>query len=620
MRLKYIHECNRAKKHYYSDLIVDCGNDQRRLFRVISKLTKGDSKSIFPDEISFDLCNNFNDFFVNKVNNLREKIDSINNIENISGLDIYRDMNPSYPGFTEFKCVSKEHILKLISSSKPTTCALDPLPTPLFKTLASILIDPLYELINKSLTEGVFPSYWKTSIVTPIIKKPSLPACYPNYRPVSNLSFASKILEKVVIEQFTDHLISNNLFSNENSAYKKYHSTETLLCKMKADSIDKQHVSILLLIDLSAAFDTVDFNVISLIFKQNFNIDGTVLNWFETYLLNRRQNVKINSFKSNEKFLKYGGPQGSCFGPIIFLSYLKSLYDLIRKHLPSVSGYADDNQIYISFKPDISQNRAIEALQSCIGEVRCWFLSHKLLINDSKTEILLIGTRQQLRKLGDISVSVGGISINPTDKVCNLGFILDENLTLNKQISNVCRKSHYHLTRIRHIRPYLTVEVTEKLIHAFVSSSIDYCNSLYYEISDYNIKKLQVIQNCAARLVLNVPPRSHVTLLLKQLHWLPVKFRIEYKICLITYNCLNNLAPKYLADLITRYTPARQLRSNNKNLLKVPKIKLEQGRQSFAYAAPKLWNRLPSDVRDCLSLAAFKKKLKTYYFHNAFPF
>ena len=207
LRLKYIHECNEAKKRYYSDLIVDCGNDQRRLFRVISKLTKGDSKSIYPDEISSDLCNNFNNFFVNKVNNIRDEIDSINNIENISGLDIYRDMNPSCPGFTEFKCVSKEHILKLISSSKPTTCALDPLPTPLFKTLASILIDPLYELINKSLTEGVFPSYWKTSIVTPIIKKPSLPACYPNYRPVSNLSFASKILEKVVIEQFTDHLI-----------------------------------------------------------------------------------------------------------------------------------------------------------------------------------------------------------------------------------------------------------------------------------------------------------------------------------------------------------------------------------------------------------------------------
>ena len=176
---------------------------------------------------------------------------------------------------------------------------------------------------------------------------------------------------------------------------------------MKADfisSIDKQQVSVLLLIDLSAAFDTVDFNVISLIFKQNFNIDGTVLNWFKTYLLNRKQNVKIDCFKSDEKILKYGVPQGSCLGPIIFLSYLNSLYDLIRRHLPSVSGYADDNQIYISFKPEISQNRANEALQLCIGEVRCWFLSHKLLINDSKTKILLIGTRQQLCKLGDVSV------------------------------------------------------------------------------------------------------------------------------------------------------------------------------------------------------------------------
>ena len=155
------------------------------------------------------------------------------------------------------------------------------------------------------MSEGVFPSYWKSSIVTPIIKKPSLPACYPNYRPVSKLSFASKILEKVVIEQFTDHLISNNLFLVKIQPIKKHHSTETLLCKMKADfisSIDKQQVSVLLLIDLSAAFDTVDFNVISLIFEQNFNIDGTVLNRFKTYLLNRKQNVKSVVLNLMKKF------------------------------------------------------------------------------------------------------------------------------------------------------------------------------------------------------------------------------------------------------------------------------------------------------------------------------
>ena len=470
--------------------------------------------------------------------------------------------------------------------------------------------------------EGVFPPCWKTSIVTPIIKNLSLHADYPNYRPVSNLSFTSKILEKLVIEQFTDHLMTHSLFSSENSAYKQCHSTETLLCKMKADfinSIDRQQVSVLLLIDLSAAFDTVDYDIMDLIFRKNFNINGTVLNWFKTYLLNRKQNVVIGSFKSDEKALDFGVPQGSCLGPVIFLSYLNTLYELIRQHLPSVSGYADDNQIYISFEPDKSQDAAIDALQSCIREVRSWFLSHQLLINDSKTEMLLIGTRQQLSKLGDISVSVGNISINPTDDVCNLGFILDSHLTLNKQISNVCRKSHYHLTRIRQIRPYLTVKVTEKLIHAFVSSTIDYCNSLYYDITDYNIKKLQIIQNCAARLVFNVPSRSHVSHLLKQLHWLPVKFRIEFKICLLTYKCLNNLAPSYLTDLIEKKASTRQLRSNNKNLLKIRKPKIEKGRQSFSYAAPKLWNELPSSVKESSSLATFKKNLKTHYFLKAYP-
>lgn len=181
------------------------------------------------------------------------------------------------------------------------------------------------------------------------------------------------------------------------------------------------------------------------------------------------------------------------------VSYISSLYDTISHSLPSAHGYADDNQLYLSFRPSdkASEDNALTAMQDCICSVRDWLINHELLINDCKTEIIFIGTKQRLAKVSLNHIFVGNAKISCTDSVKNLGVFFDQNLTMGKQISKVCSNAFYQLYKLKQIRKFLINDTVQLLVHAFVTSNLDYCNGLYYGISQYLIDKLQRIQNAA---------------------------------------------------------------------------------------------------------------------------
>ena len=167
------------------------------------------------------------------------------------------------------------------------------------------------------------------------------------------------------------------------------------------------------------------------------------------------------------------------------------------------------------------------------------------------------------------------------------------------------------------VRKYLSTQQNERLIHAFISSRLDYCNSLLYGLPICDIEKFQRIQNTAARLLVGAKSRDSITPILMKLHWLPVTKRIQFKILLITYKALNDMAPTYLVELLSRYIPARNLRSSNMNLLEVPTIRTKTyGQRAFSYAAPYLWNQLPECIKNAESVDSFKRLLKTYLFKN----
>ena len=241
--------------------------------------------------------------------------------------------------------------------------------------------------------------------------------------------------------------------------------------------INKQHVVLLVFLDLSAAFDTVDHDVLLIMnrLEHRFGILDSALSWVRSYMTNRTQRIVIGNGKSSRFDLNCGVPQGSCLGPLLFSIYTSERFTIIKQHLPSVHCYADDTQMYLAFKPDDStaQNNAMAAIEECLHEIRQWMIRDRLLINDDKTEFALIGTDAQLRKVSISTLRIGDAEVHPSiDPIRNLGVWIDNTFSMKPHVINTCKSAFFHLHNIRRIRKYLSRDSTEKLIHAFVSNRL----------------------------------------------------------------------------------------------------------------------------------------------------
>jgi hypothetical protein len=564
-----------------------------------------------------NLANNFLVFFKDKIDRIRTKFTFSNEPDEFT----LPDTLPSK--LSTFIPATLSEIRCLIFSSSNKQCQLDSIPTFLLKQCFNELGPIITTLINFSLSEGIFPSRFKTAHVRPLLKKPSLPPDdLNNYRPISNLNFISKILEKVVASRIQSHLSTNSLFLPFQSAYRTFHSTETTLLKIHNDlinSIDRHEVSALILLDLSAAFDTVDHSILLNRLANWFGIDDFTLKWFSSYLSSRTQVVSLNDTLSSSCNLTCGVPQGSVLGPLLFTLYTTPLGSVISRNFLKYHLYADDTQLYISFSPStITQSLTI--LSHTFHSILTWMNHNKLLLNPSKTEFLLIGNKQQRSKFTDLtSISLDDTTISLSLSARNLGFIFDADLSFTKQISSVSKSCFFHIRDIRRIRNLLSRPIATTLANSLVSSKLDYCNSLYFGIPQSNIAKLQRIQNSLARAITSTSKRQHISPVLKELHWLPVKQRIEFKISLLTFKTLQNHQPTYLYEMLTPPTHTISTRSTDSSALMVPHTQTVIGKRAFSIAAPRLWNSLSSDIRNAASIPIFRSKLKTHLFRIAFP-
>ena len=307
---------NKDKSDYYSKLISDNSHDSRKLWRELHKTLNKVSDAALPShESKKSLADQFASFFSNKIKKIRDNFGSIGT-EN----DIHPPSDP--PKINVFRQVSEEAADKIIKASPTKSCLLDPLPTFLIKECIDILLPSLTKLVNCSLMEGCVPDAFKSAVVTPLIKKPNLPSNdLKNYRPVSGLSFISKLVERVVAKQLLEHIHVHNLDNPYQSAYKAGHSTETALLYIKNEvhlSLSRGESTALVLLDLSAAFDTIDHSTLLSCLQNWFGVGGCVLKWFTSYLTDRYQSIKIGSTLSDVCKLLFGIPQGSVLGPLLF--------------------------------------------------------------------------------------------------------------------------------------------------------------------------------------------------------------------------------------------------------------------------------------------------------------
>jgi len=439
-------------------------------------------------------------------------------------------------------------------------------------------------------------------------------------------SCLSKLVERVVTACFISHAEENKLFPDHQSSYRRGHSTETAVLCVHNDlvhAIDEQRITGLVMLDLSAAFDTDDHSILLSVLERRFGICDTTLSWFRSYLSDRTQTFHVNGTSSDQLLVSCSVPQGSSAGPVEFIAYTEDVSEVFNRHGVQHHLYAYDKQAYVNTPvSDVSAARA--TLEGCISDVSDWCSSCRLQLNETKIELIWFGSKKILGKVpeSELNLTVGPTTIQPVNSVRDLGVQLDSQLTMKAHVSKVAGSCLYQLRCLRQIRRLVVQEVTAQLVSAFILSQLDYCNSVLAGLSRFTTEPLQRVLNAAAQLVLNLRLHDHVTPALQQLHWLPIEYyRITYKLCLTMHLVHTNRMPQYLSDCIqtvSRSNGRPGLRSSDTAAYVMPRCRTRLGERSFSYAGPTAWNNLPAHLHQISDTSLFKRRLKTELFRRAY--
>ena len=604
-----------SKHSFIRDKITACGSDSKLLFRTVSKLTGSNKSNPLPEGVSDDqLADDFAQFFFNKIDTIRQDLEQV---------PVFTPSHIDVPAFASFSEVDVDTVCKLIGSSKPTTCDSDPIPSFLVKLHSDIFAPIIGRIINISFSSGVFPHDWKRAIVKPLLKKPDLDHIKKNYRPISNLQFVSKISEKASLLSFNQHINTHNLLPSYQSAYRAHHSTETLLVKIYNDilhNMELQYLSPLVAIDLSAAFDTVNHDLLIHILHNCFGVCDLAQTWIASYLSDRSFDVCINQTHSSPVELSFSVPQGSINGPVYFTCYASTLKQCVADDLVLV-GYADDHNIYGRFKAgdSDSEGACIIKLSTTMTDINQWMSANRLKMNNDKSEFVVFGSNRLLPKCETNEIQVGEAVVQRSHVVKLLGVHLDENLNLKQHIARKTRAATLAMLSLKKLKPYLNRTMCLKLANATIFSHIDYCNSLFIHLPKNTLRPLNRVISLTAKIILGRSKFDSTTQALKDLHILPVHVRSEYKVLVLVYKCLHNLAPSYLSDLLKIKTYRYPTRESTTHNLFVPRTKHKIfADRAFSVAGPRLWNDIPDTVRDSPNLINFKCNLKTHLFIRTF--
>ena len=504
----------------------------------------------------------------------------------------------------KFEPVSKEKVRRHLAQLKSTKSpGHDNLPPRLLKDCANVIAKPLTHIINLSLNTSLVPNKLKIAKVIPLHKSGNkkLPE---NYRPISVLPALSKILERVAYEQIADYLENNKMLTSCQFGFRKRYNTElavTLLTDNIRRAMDHGKLTGAVFVDLQKAFDAVDHSII-LKKLPYYGINGTELSWVKSYLQDRYQFVQCGNSKSSCQLVKYGVPQGSILGPLLFLVQINDLTKVVKAC--NIQMYADDTVIYVSQK---SISEVEKALTSDMANIAKWLENNRLIINlkKGKTEAMVFGTAKRLHSINDIKIWMNEHSIHVVNSYKYLGVILDASLNMNEHLQKTLKSAAARIKLLKRMRTSLTSHAAESIYKAIVLPKMLYCSTPTLKISDTMGKKFENLQARAIKII------HHHSEFDQEHGYMTIFNQKKFKAGILIFKCLQGTTIPNFASYAERVSHNYGTRGN-KATLRVPRVRTEAAKKSFWFQGPSCYNELPVEIRSLESFVVFKHRLKEH--------
>jgi hypothetical protein len=520
----------------------------------------------------------------------------------------------------EFSNISPQEILAILKNIKTKAVGVDGLSLDMIVLVAEDIAPILAQVINFSFSSGTFPSSWKLAQVVPLPKVPN-PASFSQYRPISILPILSKVIEHYANKRLSSHLNRHNLFNPLQSGFRPGHSTVSALVKVTDDirfNIDNGKLTVLVLLDFSSAFNTVDFDIL-LALLNKLNLSPSVLSWFRDYLFGRRQRVKVDDSFSEWSDLSAGVPQGAVLSPLLFSIFI----DGITKSLvSSYHLYADDLQIYAAACIDDFES-LVSQINSDLIYIRDWASSFGLRVNASKSQAIIIGSPHFTSKLtGRLMPEIffDGTHIPYSSTVKNLGIIMDQTLSWSAHVTDVSKRLFASLHSLRRLQNFLPLHTKVVLARSLLLPLLDYGDIAMLDLTEELLDKLERLQNICIRYIYGLRKYDHVSAFRSQLEWLPIRRRRDLHILSLLFNVLFiPSSPPYLSERFKFMAEGsdHRLRSSANLSLSIPPHKRRSYNKSFTVYSVRLWNALPAPLRQCRSVASLKANVKKLWLSHS---
>ena len=601
-----------SKKNQYSEILNENSNNPAsvwKLFKELGASKQRGNSNVFSLKINDHLIDDskgiaeeFNNFFVKVASRIKEPIlpCKFDKLQQLCNEKIPPDTYFSIPKISHEKV---EKYLRTVDITKAT--GSDNIGPRLLKIAAPFISESITYICNESITNSIFPDKWKEGKVKPLHKNGPRDDTN-NYRPISVLPVISKLIEKHVHDSLMSFLTAHNVLHLSQSGFRPNFSCETALLKM----INKFHQSIndgqiigMVMVDFRKAFDLVDHTLL-LKKLEHYKISAETLQWFTSYLLNRKQKVVLNNVESSTAEVECGVPQGTILGPLLFLMFINDLPLYTDNVFTDL--YADDTTLY---QTGLSQTLIKESLQLALQRLAVWCKHNGMLLNTEKTKVMLITTPQKRLHLQN---SILHLTYNndvlknvQNDKV--LGVHIDNNLTWTVHTEFIAKKISSNLWLLSKLKEYLSTEHRVQFYKTYLQPHIDYCSTVWGGTSHSNLNRIFRLQKRAVKIILNYN-YDDIASSMNDLKIMNIYERIFMRKAKFMFKVSKAITPSYINDMFSlrpMNETVQSLRSVNTSSFHIPRPQKEIFKQSLIYSGPIIWNNLPDWLKNLKTVDSF---------------